>query len=323
MAKRYDFKSVVSDRSRRIARDAQARVTRQQERTRPDGAESSRGWIRRAVGYLPDSLKNKVRTALGPDPRHGELDRLIEKTKRNLDDIRVRESVIEAARRELVNREVLADEREFELRSRQVKLDNLLAKAEQAANATRQEQRVPLDKILFEQKDAPRPVRDVNRLAANIRRFGQLTPIVVRPGPGQRFVLLTGYRRMAALKVANATHVLIRVIDEIDEATAAALYIAENCLVTGQSSNAVKHLSSTLSIDHPMHAVLQRVMDDDDAVVEDVYLDEMSEQANHALAEGAAWVSALRPYWADLSADERLPLEQLIMYFAKVAKRLK
>tara|TARA_B100001093_G_scaffold462033_1_gene476967 strand:+ start:4991 stop:5797 length:807 start_codon:yes stop_codon:yes gene_type:complete len=268
-------------------------------------------------------LKTHVRSALGPDPRRGELDRLIKKTKRDLDDVRVRESVVEAARRELVNREVLADERELDLRSKQVKLDVLMTRAKQAADSARHEQRVPLDKILFHQKDAPRPVRDVNRLAANIKRYGQLTPVVVRPGPGQRFILLTGYRRMAALKAASATHVLIRVIDEIDEATAAALYVAENCLVTGQSSNAVKHLAAVLSPEHPMSAVLERVMDDDESVIEDVYLDDMAEQANHALAEGAAWVSALRPYWADLGPDERLPLEQLIIYFAKVARRLK
>ena len=171
MAKRYDFKSVVSDRSRRIANDAQARVNRRHKTDTQDEVTSSNQWLRRVVQRLPESLKIRVRNALGPDPRHGELDRLLEKSKRDLDDIRVRESVVEAARRELVSREVRADERELELRSKQVKLDGLLAKAALAGDAARREQRVPLDKILFDEKDAPRPIRDVNRLAANMMRW--------------------------------------------------------------------------------------------------------------------------------------------------------
>ena len=62
---------------------------------------------------------------------------------------------------------------------------------------------------------------------------------------------------------------------------------------------------------------------DDEEVVEDVYLEDMAEQAHFALAEGAAWVAALRPYWQDLAADDRVPLEQLIVYFARVSKRLR
>ena len=62
---------------------------------------------------------------------------------------------------------------------------------------------------------------------------------------------------------------------------------------------------------------------DDENTVESVYLEDMAEEANHALAEGAAWVAALRPYWVDLEPDDRIPLEQLIIYFSKVAKRLK
>ena len=70
------------------------------------------------------------------------------------------------------------------------------------------------------------------------------------------------------------------------------------------------------------HPVLQLIQQDDDAAVEEIFLEDMAEEATHHLAEGAAWVSALRPYWDDLETHDRLSLEQLIVYFAKVAKRL-
>ena len=69
--------------------------------------------------------------------------------------------------------------------------------------------------------------------------------------------------------------------------------------------------------------VLRIILDDDDAVVEDIYLDDMVEETQHHLAEAAAWVSTLRPYWTDLGVEERNDLEQFLLYFAKLSKRLK
>jgi hypothetical protein len=89
------------------------------------------------------------------------------------------------------------------------------------------------------------------------------------------------------------------------------------------SPNAVKHLAARLGDEPGFDAVLPLVQADDDAAVEEVFLEDMAEDARHHLAEGAAWVATLRPHWADLDDDDRRRLEQLIVYFARVAARLR
>ena len=69
--------------------------------------------------------------------------------------------------------------------------------------------------------------------------------MVVRPRD-DRFELVTGCRRYAALHAAQCTHALVGLCD-LDEQTAAALYAAENYLVDGLSPNAIDHLAQKVS----------------------------------------------------------------------------
>ncbi len=322
MAKKHDFKTLVFERSKRIVKDANTRHANRASEPEQEPVNSS-ALLQRIFGHLPEGLRRHIRAALGPDPRSASDRHLIERARQQMTDVSNREAILEATRRELIKREVRADEQELELRAQRVELESRLIEAERAATLASNELRVPLNKILFDTSDAPRPIRAVNRLAASIKRFGQLTPIVVKPALGDRYTLVTGYRRMVALKAASCTHVLVRVVRNMDESTAAALYAVENCLVDGISSNAVKNLAARIQSDHPLSPILELIKLDDENAVESLYLEDMAEEANHALAEGAAWVAALRPYWSDLDAEDRIPLEQLIVYFSKVAKRLK
>ncbi len=237
-------------------------------------------------------------------------------------DVRNREAALEAARRELSKRERRHEQDLFELRAAQAELEELGGEASRLAETARVEKRIPLGEIDVDESQNPRPLRGVNRLAKNIKRFGQLTPIVVRPVEG-RYSLVTGYRRMAALKVADLTHAVCRVVPDLDDETAAALCTVENCFVDGVSSNAVRHLADRLADNELYAGILSLILDDDDAVVEDIYLEDMVEETQHHLAEAAAWVSTLRPYWSDLGIEERAQLEEFLIYFAKLSKRLK
>jgi hypothetical protein len=322
MARKTDFKTLVIERSQRIVRDAAQRTAY----GKPADAEQTKApetLVRRLMARIPEPIRESLRDALGPDPKIADGHSLLARGRRQMDDVKSREAVVEAARRVLAKREVTADEVELELRAKAVQLHVKLAEAASAAKNASNELRVPVGSILYSASDAPRPIRGVERLAINIKRFGQLTPIVVRPAPGNRYTLITGYRRMEALKSARCTHALIRVVKNLDEATAAALYAVENCMVDGVSSNAIKHLAARIDENHPLANVLHIIQADDEETVEDVYLEDMAEEANHSLAEGAAWVAALRPYWADLDDADRMPLEALIVYFSKVAKRFK
>ena len=320
MASKRDLGQIVRDRSRRIASEARARVspTKGSERNAQDP-----GFLGRVLRRLPELIRDEIRVALGPDPKAEQGRALLSAARRKMNDVRNREAAVEAARRELSLREGRLEENEFELRAQKAKVEKSIAAAQRAAREATAEMRLPLAQIHFDPSESPRPLRGVSRLAANIKRFGQLTPVVVRPTSSGEYTLVTGYRRMAALKKAECTHVVVRVVRDMDDDTAAALYAVENYLVDGVSSNAVKNLASQVPASTPLHHILEVITSDDESVVEDVYLEDMVEEAQHALAEGAAWVSALRPYWSEIEEGDRMPLEQLIVYFARVAARLK
>ncbi len=287
-----------------------------------DGYYPGPSILERVANRLPESVRTRIRDLMGPDPKVEQGRSLLNAARDQMTDVRNREAALEAARRQLSKRERRHDQDLFELRAARAEVDRLRGEAERAAEEATTETRVALDQIDVVTDRNPRPLRSVKRLAKNIKRFGQLTPIVVRPN-GDRFELVTGYRRIAALKEAQFTHALCRVITGLDDETAAALYTVENCFVDGVSSNAVKHLAERVKGRADFETILEMIQSDDDEVVEDVYLEDMAEEAQYHLAEGAAWVSTLRPYWSDLGVDERAPLEELVLYFAKLSSRIK
>ncbi len=320
MAVRLDLRNVVVERGRRIATEARARARAQAPRR--EGERARAGWLGRAFDMLPEPLRDVLREALGPDERLEQAREALRRLRRERDDLRNREGALDQARDDLDRSRRTLEDTRIEMGARERDVERMLAQAQRAAAEASVERRVPLRSVRWDAADSPRPIRAVARLAANIKRFGQLTPVVVRP-EGDVYTLVCGYRRMAALAEAGFTHANVRVVADLDDETAAALYIAENCLADGISSNAVRDLAESDG-DRPGFAtVLPLVLADDDEVVEELYLDEMADEARHHLAEGAAWVSALRPYWADLDDGDRTPLEQLVVYFAKVASRLR
>jgi ParB family chromosome partitioning protein len=320
MASRVDFRKVVAERSRRIAGEARARAA---SAAGGAGGDAPR-WLRVVVEALPARAQDALRAALDVDRGALEAARaLMAQARREKDDLRHREAALDGARADLDRARRALDAARAEVRGQEAEAERLLARAQRAADEAATVRRVPLGAVVVDEDARPRPLRGVARLAANLERFGQLTPVVVRPLGADRFELVTGYRRMAALAAARFTHVDVRVVPDLDDATAAALYVAENCLVEGVSSKAVERLAERLAGAAGFAEVLPQVLADDENVEEDVYLEDMAAEARDALAEGAGWVAALRPHWADLDDDDRVPLEQLVVYFAKIARRLR
>lgn len=313
-----NFREAVAARSRRIAAEARARVPTSGWQPVPGQPPE---WLVRAMGYLPDGVRRTLRDALGPDEAADEARALLTAARREKEDLRHREAALDAAREDLDRARGALTQARAELTAREKAAERLLAQAQRAAKEAAVERRVPLAEIRWDAADSPRRIRGVARLAANIKRFGQLTPVVARP-VGDRLVLVNGYRRMAALAAAGMTHARVRVIEDLDDATAAALYIAENALVDGVSANAVAHLARAVGARPGFAEVLPQIEADDEATVEEMYVDDMAGEARHHLAEGAAWVASLRPYWAELDGIDRAALVELVRYFARVAPRL-
>lgn len=332
-AGRSSFKDTVAARSRAIAEAARLRATVHDVNQgghgpeyddRDETAPHPTGWMALAVGLLPLAVRTSLREALGPDPSpHAANDDRREHLRQAQSDLRHRESTLDLARAELEGLRRSVDERRQRAEVGEREAEKLLALARRAAAEAATEQRLPLKSVHYDLARSPRRPRAVERLAANIRRFGQLTPVVARMEGGDVH-LVTGYRRMAALELAEATHVRVRIVPNLDEATAAALYIAENCLVDGLTSKAVSQLQKSLGegASPVFLEVIEQVLADDDAVVTEVFLEDMAQEARHHLAEGAAWVAALRPHWAELELTDSRPLVELLTYFARVTAKL-
>lgn len=71
------------------------------------------------------------------------------------------------------------------------------------------------------------PYPSIEELADKIRRFGQTTPLFVRP-KGDGYELISGYRRRAALELIGATTAYCRVYRELSDSDAYDLAISEN-----------------------------------------------------------------------------------------------
>ncbi|HUB07441.1 MAG TPA: ParB N-terminal domain-containing protein [Myxococcales bacterium] len=87
---------------------------------------------------------------------------------------------------------------------------------------------LPLEQIEDDDTFRLRPEGDVAGLAQSLAREGQLLPVEVRlRGPG-RWQLVTGFRRLAALRLLRRDKVLARLHDDLGDEEALALALADD-----------------------------------------------------------------------------------------------
>lgn len=103
------------------------------------------------------------------------------------------------------------------------------------AHATGAVEFVALDDIADDGRFRLRPDGDVSALASSMGRLGQLMPIDVRPWPGAasdgpRWQVVSGFRRLAALKLLHRDRVLARVHGTLDDEEAWALALVQAIL---------------------------------------------------------------------------------------------
>lgn len=90
---------------------------------------------------------------------------------------------------------------------------------------------VPLEEIAPDQTFRLRETGDVSELAVAIGRLGQLSPVELRPlprpdGEGKRFQVVSGFRRVEALRLLQRDRVLARVHPRLPDEDAWALALS-------------------------------------------------------------------------------------------------
>ncbi len=103
------------------------------------------------------------------------------------------------------------------------------------AHATGAVEFVLVDELAGDETFRLRPDGDVSALATSLGRLGQLAPVELRPLPGAgsdgpRFQLVSGFRRLAAVRLLARESVLARVHAELSDEDAWALALSDALL---------------------------------------------------------------------------------------------
>ena len=314
--KAHNFSERVKRRSRRIVSESSTRKQEEPFTTAsPVGSQTAR-LLGKLVKKLPTIVQDVLHEALGGKGDLQRVKTLLREAQLHRAELAEREASLEKSFQEIRSERKSLQELRLNLRGQ---LKTVQARTGTLVGSIK---RVPLGDIKYDVSAAPRRPVELRRLAQNLKRFGQQTPVVAALDD-HGFNLITGYRRMEALKLAGFTHVDVRITEPLDPETAAALYIAENCLVRGVSLSEVRRLEAQVSDQIGFSGPIAIVRADDEELEEEMTLTDVTSETLHHLAEAAAWLSALRPYWKDIQTQHQRSLVELLRYFAQSARQLK
>lgn len=182
---------------------------------------------------------------------------------------------------------------------------------------------IPLERIDEDTSFQLRPVGDVSTLATDIARLGQLFPVDVRFMPPDRFQVICGFRRVAALRLLKRDRVLARLHTELSEqdallmALAAALHDApverEHLLARREQLEAEGRLTP-IARDMLAKALGEEGALQPEGVEEEVDADELAVQTARRLGELNQDLASLADVFADLDEERREELLTQLRY---------
>jgi ParB family transcriptional regulator, chromosome partitioning protein len=181
-----------------------------------------------------------------------------------------------------------------------------------------------------------RPAGDVGRLAMDLARLGQAFPVDVRRREGtDRFQLVSGFRRVAALRFLRRTSVLARVHARLPDEDALLVSLAGVLHAASPTPEELADLEARLEQEGRLTAaardMLGRARETDDALApesvvgaeeeageEEVDADELAGQLTARIAELNQDLSLLAPVFDALEPGRRAELLQQLRYAAEL-----
>lgn len=173
-------------------------------------------------------------------------------------------------------------------------------------------------------------VGDVSALATDVARLGQLFPIDVRLKPPDRFQVITGFRRVAALRLLHRDKVLARLHTDLSDSDA--LLMALAAAIHGRAVDrealeaAQARLSSEGRLSPAARDMLAKALEDEglapEEVEEEVDADELAADVTLRLGQCNQDLSLLADVFAELDDGRRDELLTQLKYSVELVAYL-
>jgi ParB-like chromosome segregation protein Spo0J len=193
-----------------------------------------------------------------------------------------------------------------------------------------EERLVSLDQLDEDETFQLRPAGDVGRLAMDLARLGQAFPVDVRPVPGNdRYQVVSGFRRVAALRFLRRTSVLARVHARLSDEDALLVALAGVLHAAAPTPEELADLEARLEQEGRLSAaardMLGRARETDDSLApesvegeEEVDADELAGEVTARLGELNQDLAVLAPVFDALEPGQRAELLQQLRYAAEL-----
>ena len=194
-----------------------------------------------------------------------------------------------------------------------------------------EERLVSLDQVDEDDAFQLRPAGDVGRLAMDLARLGQAFPVDVRVRPGtDRYQLVSGFRRVAALRFLHRTAVLARVHAQLSDEDALLVALAGILHAAAPTDEELEGIAARLDQEGRLSAAAADMLDrarapEDDLAPESVESDEEEIDADELAAALTARMgelnqdlSVLAPVFDALEPGQRAELLQQLRYAAEL-----
>lgn len=189
---------------------------------------------------------------------------------------------------------------------------------------------IPLDRIDedsdFLVRDAAE-LEDIAGLATDIARLGQLFPIDVRLRPPDRFQVITGFRRVAALRFLQREKVLARLHTDLSDSDSMLMSLASAIHSRNVGAEALSALQTALEesgrLSPSARDMLEKALSSGDdlspeSVEEEVDADELAADVTVRLGQANQDLSLLADVFSDLEEGRREELLKQLRYSSEL-----
>ncbi len=182
---------------------------------------------------------------------------------------------------------------------------------------------IPLERIDEDTTFQIRPVGELSALATDLARLGQLYPVDVRFKPPDRFQIISGFRRVAALRFLKRDRVLARLHTDLSDEDALLMALASALHAAPVGREALEAKRAQLEAEGRLTPIardmFEKALADDESlapetVEEEVDADELAAEATQRLVDLNQDLALLADVFADLDETRKQELLTQLRY---------